>query len=1219
MSMNDTFLRKAKISFRYLDQPRGIIGLGRKRASIPGSMLSPPIPSTSMHGSRPLRSSPLAGPGFSTLPSIISESSEDSHDEAFGESSNGHARSPSSSVASHALSATGSGYDTGYGSGNGSILAEGEASTSSFSLSVSGNGTASSQGHGNGQSYRPPPARLSKSAGAIPTLGFFRRTSTSGTLGNEASISAQPVPPPRARTRSHEHSRSASLPARSLVPPQESGIPQTYSPASSRPTSPASSSTHRSTKSSHQEGQNGKQSPSTARDPAENWLSSSPFGPAMTPRFSRLAMASPAVVMPLSAKEYRKQKAGGADGKGKEKGRPISTNHVSFADSTGRRASMPLLPRPSVLPPPEILRSETPTPSVSLPSADPSFPQPDPQRTSRSRSPPPPVPVRSEPKTRPPSPPSSNQHPSSPKHARTCLTTRRTPSPPLGAHTLSPKSSANTFFSFASSSSEDEVAFPANGMNSGTSGPAASLADSGEADAIPPARPRPRPRRRRSFPDRRSGGARLSLVDAMNRLSQEGSFNRLSVVSQTSAMNRLSVLSQASGNTLFYDFAEAELENEAGENQRASVLRTQSLEDLSSTLARTGIEVVERDADEDGKRGVRVVRISDNVEVSGPIPAPRRRKLTKSRPPPPPVRESVAPPTRGSTLLPWISRGLGEGKGTHGGRASGEVASPAKEHAGNSPSKPTGPTFANGGPSSLAPISEGHASLMDTAEVVPSSPKDIVSELPAPEADSTPPSAPPKRGRRFSFQFIPAPSFHRMKRDKSKTVPDPSTSLSKLGSEEGKKGKTKGKKGVESGFGTDSTGTGTLTPGSQSTLVPASTPSAVSASSLHTPSMPSIPSLRESASAVPTPKPMILGQGAPNDLAFSHSFSTIGGDSTPSLTTSGSTTASSSLPSFVRLPTDAFVRKPSQLKECFTDTSEDDVDGATGTHICPGHYRDRIELLADAVGSGILNPRPPSRPVSSSSTATTATYTSYVSFSTVPPASTPSSSSTPSVSEQESQSVLRHPFDEMHPCAMCGHPMPVAKATGGEQDSLHPMFTVPLVTITASSASQVNLPLTTVSPARSSASQPTAKTPGRGTSSAVFIPAPAPNQRPSTKNSNRHSTSPLSNKVSSTPAKSAAHPVAVVTPANAFHSPSPSPSPRLRRPRPQTAPAGTGDAALKFAEAMRVRELVAGSAGAGTDTKLDQGVVELKAERVVKSGAGESKLKAVLRGWLGRA
>ncbi|KIK96175.1 hypothetical protein PAXRUDRAFT_25184 [Paxillus rubicundulus Ve08.2h10] len=1148
----------------------------RVRTSIPGPTWSLPVPGAVVHSSRPWRSSPLAGPAFSSLPSIISECSEDSHDELGGQSSQAleHAQSPSeSSVVSHAPSLSGSGYT----SGNASTLVQGDASTSSISLSASPTGTASSQGHSTIPTYRPQPARLSRSTGAVPTLGFFARSpsyTSELSPGNRTSISAQPALPPQARTNSYRHSRTTSLPSRSTSEqPYHSPIPLTYAPASSLPTSLPSSSTQAETHHS-------KQAPSTSRDPTSNWMSSSPFGPAATPKFSRLAMASPQVVMPLSAKEYRKRKARESYGNGKDDKLSAPQIRVSFADNVTKRSSMPLPQSLSDSPPVKPPRS-TPAEVAPFSSAPPPLPessQPQPARLPRPRPHSATPAVVPHPRNDPPSPPSVQSRLSSQTRSHLPIP-RRSPSPP-NPQLLSPKSSTNTFFSFAASSSEDEVAFPSKVVKHAAPNPAS--ASSPNVDADPTAA---RPRRRKSYPDRRSGDVRLSLVDAMNRLSQEGPHNRLSVVSQTSSLNRLSVVSQASGNTLFYDFVQSQREESDGAQgggQRAGeqpALRTQSLEDLASTLTRTGIEAVEREFE-----NMHTVR----VEVSPPPLGPRRRKLTKTRPAPARDVKQRAQERR-TSFLPWVSRGQGDGKRGAEGKASGEEgrASATMECAGKGVGPmgviPPSPPPDAGDPSHIEEVKE-------TAHDI-STLKGTAHGISMFKQHDDAPSIPPRKARRYTFQFIPAPSFHRAKRDKANSVPDTS-----------KKGRKKGMKGIESGFGTDSTST--VTQGSQSTLVP----STLSSSSLDVSGSRSF--RRFSAG-----------------IAFARSLGMGGGNSTPSLTTDGSTTTTSSsvpgtLHSFVRDPTAPFIARPSALKGSFADTSEDNSGGVVGrTHFCVRHHpRDRrplsVMMETATEGEGVdsvdervhgvdserlhLPLRVMSRPGTSSSTATTATATSYASFSTAPAStrssSPPSPSSSPSIAEEPlpNEKTVQGPIEtvqvgpiETHPCALCGYPMPVPVelAKTPEENApgkdIHPMFATPLVTISTSSALDA-------APVRATGLRVGSEGAGPHTTETVRTGAKQSwDTAPATPRHRQANTQNNERKQEST-----------------WAAPT-----RLKRPRPQTAPPGTGDAALKFAEAIRARDVAAG-------IKAER---ELVGERAAKSGGGESKLKAVLRGWLGRA
>jgi hypothetical protein len=929
---------------------------------------------------RPWRSSPLA---FSTLPPIISESSEESHENEHGRSGSTRElpRTRSPSIVSQ-TSASASGY--GSRNASGSALVEGEASTSSVSLGAStGAHGASSQGHGSSQTHSK---RLSKSWGRRTALSWEDLPAPR----NASDVSI--TPPPRARTVSHGHSRPASFPVHPMA--LSPSIPQTYSRTSPRPTSPPSDTN------------TSKQPPSQSRDPLSNWMSSSPFGPAEAPKFSRLAMASPTVVMPLSAKAYRKQKARESLGKDKEKEPPASSHRVSFIDN-----ALSAFQSPNGVPLVKV--SAPPLENVHQPPSESGNHIPDRRSQPQSQ-------VGHPPPTPPPQAPTSPRPPS-PTQKRRLRPNTPPRSSPLATHPpISPKSSSGTFYSVASSSSDD--------------------------DTVPPARPRPR-HRRKSYPGRLSNGARLSLIEAMNRLTQESAaLHRLSSLSQTDGVNRLSVASQASGHTLFYDVAELEEEqgqvaggngNVLGGGQRDSIAHTQSLEDLSSTLARTGIEVVHPagdgglgaplDDERKGKRNVRMVRISDIVEVSPP-PVSRRRKLTKSRParglspvpgpgPAPAVKEVKAqsqPQTqeRRTSLLPWKTKGSGDSKGASSVPTAGETgaSTPTKDLV--QPNVITVPTSL---PQSLPPIAngsahvEGHSQLQSDGSPAKKTPSDTppsrFSTTPSPEPESIP-STPPRKSRRSTFSFLPSPTFHRSKRDKSNTAPP----VVDLGLDQNVKGKPKG---IESGTDSTSTSIRTITQGSQSTLTPTS--SAV----YDLTTLASSGGLSGSGRITGSPVPMLrrvnaqemATAGVPSQSEWEGK-----GDSTPSLITNGSTASFSSVPgtpSSVRLGGDGepFVPRPSGLKESFTDTSEEDSEGAPvgGRTSRMGMRRRQEQSPLARAGDGwgemseederYLRPSPSarfgSRPGTSSSTVTTATETSgsYMSFSTVP-ASTTSSSST---------------------------------------------------------------------------------------------------------------------------------------------------------------------------------------------------------------------------------
>ncbi|KAF8452364.1 hypothetical protein L210DRAFT_1056175 [Boletus edulis BED1] len=1208
-----------------------------------------PPPSSGLTHTRPWRSSPLAGLAFSTLPPVIPESSEESYEnEHLGldrvrELS--HTRSPSSSsIASQTGSLAASGYGSRNASGSASALAlaDGEASTSTISLLASTNahGTSSSQGHPSSHTHSNRPARLSKSWG--------RRTSLAqDDFAPPKQVSDVSItPPPRARTVSHNQSRSQSFHVHPITPSPT--IPQAYSRTSPRPrTAPEPES-------------NTEQALSKSRDPASgNWMSSSPFGPAETPKFSRLAMASPTVVMPLSAKQYRKQKARESFGRGKEKEVPTTSNHVSFVENA--------LPASQSVPIVKIL----PPPSEDVDLAPSSFSDHSPDRRSQPQHQVDHLHCKPLPQT------SMSPRPSSPKQKRPRSRPNTPPrSSPLAAHPpISPKSSAGTFFSLASTSDDN---FPPQGADA----PSSMLSptdDPNATNAVPPARPRPRPRRRKSYPDRLSNGARLSLLEAMNRLSGH---------SQTDVANRLSVASHASGHTLFYDVVESEGEqgqvtggkgngHADGGGQRPSIPHTKSLEDLSSTLDRTGIETVRPDdgvpdAPSDdgrkGKRNVRMVRISDTVEVSPP-PVPRQRKLTKSRPalargsapvlgpaPAPGTVKEVRPQTevqartqeRRASLLPWKSKGSVVGAGS--GAISGERAAstPTKDLV--HPSDPAAPTPV---PRSLSPIANGsaHVGLKLNPKTSSNPPASGPAATSSPDLQSVP-SATPRKSRRYTFSFFSSSTFHLPKREKSNIAP-PTVDLSL---DQKTKGEKSNAKGIESGTDSTSTSIRTITEGSQSTLVP---PSPVLRDLTTLGGLPG--SERGTKSSVPMLRRLNAQEKETAGIPLRSEWDGRG-DSTPSLITNGSTSTSSSAlrtPSFVRGigGGEPFVPRPSGLKESFIDTSEDDLEVVPGrgrtSRMCMHRMHEQSPLARAGAGLGdiseeedrYLRPsagtRPGSRPGTSNSTLTTATETSesYVSFSTVPASTTSCSSSSCSespslvVSDKRDRvlSVSQGEDGDVHDhaCALCGHrsTSPTRSSPTREPDveEMHPMFTVPLVTISASTfgphpRSSTNTPSSAAQDGRNTGVGSAGYVVGRKSERHVSVHVPAKAAVsvtvPHNQNQNRMHVNANGGPVTMSPSPStnprtlemATNDKLIIT-MTRMTSPAPMPaSPKVRkRRRPQTAPAGTGDAALKFiedAKAMRARE--------GSVDAHFHGDSSTKRKAVNR----ESRFKAVVKGLL---
>lgn len=796
------------------------------------------------------------------------------------------------------------------------------------------------------------------------------------------------------------------------------------------------------------------------------------------------------------------------------------------------------------------------------------------------------------------------------------------------------------------------------------------------ASAVPPARPRPRPRRRKSYPDRLSNGVRLSLLEAMNRLSQEStSLDRHSAQSRTDGTNRLSMASQTSGHTLFYDVeADGEgrvVSGDQDSQQHTSVLATQSLEALSSTLTRTGIEVVHPvgrgdlgappDDERRGKRNVRMVRISDTIQVSPP-PGPRRRKLTKSRPAPargstpgpaprtglPTAKETTVQTQkheRRGSFLPWISKGSSsDSKGGAAGSRSGAASESAGERRGEDgpPSTPTkGLVHPNETtiptPALHSPVPIANGSISSPTEVKSNSPtKKPISDSPTPT-----PSTTPRKARRYTFSLLPSHAFHRSKHEKSNTA----------GADLGpyQHANTKGKpkessiKAVESGTDSTSTSIRTITQGSQSTLTPTS------------PGLYDLTTLTSSgqstgSSGVPMLR-RLNAQEIATGVVSAQSEWDSARDSTPSLTASGSTATSSSGPRTIPVPSivrllggELFVPQPSGLKESHTDMfEEDDLEGVHSAEerertpkVCVHRRQDlragaggamtfeedeRTHLQARSNSGLSLSPSP--RPGTPSSTLTTATETSgsYVSFSTLP-ASTTSSSTSPSLTMGDKRDyVVSVPLGgggkggdgDVCTCALCGQLVPASMSPTCEPDQaeMHPMFTVPLVTVPASAYPRARDASTAMGMGTGSDARYVSRRKGEGHIS-VPVPAgvgvvPAMNGQ-----GHHHNLNHVHVHVNGS--------VPVPAAARMAMAPSPPPlasPPKVRkRRRPQTAPPGMGAAESKFIEGTRLMHVREGTGdghvgiGVGGDrtTKYRAGNGS--------GGSGESKFKTVLKGLL---
>lgn len=605
---------------------------------------------TSVHASRPLRSSPLAGLAFSSSPSIASlESSPSQCPSALSIDFGPYSRSQPSSIFSHtgSTSATTSSHAhrapgplAGPSKSAGAIPTFGldarpySRSPPSSVISHTGSLSASSSSFSS-HAHRTPTTGLAKSTSAIPTLGLFRR-----------QVKDEPATPLPTQAP-FGHSRSTSFPSQTVpLPPH---VPQAYSPSAARPTS---------------------QKPSVSRNPNDNWMSSSPFGPASTPRFSRQSMSSQPVVMPLSAREYRRRKC-------------TSTMTNTVYSATSGSPVTESVDEEGVNSPPHIIVSDSEASGPS-PSNHPSG-----NRSSRRAS----------------LPSSRVSHASLPPGSR--------------EPTLSEKSSISSFFSL---SSENEA------ENTGVT-----------------------PRRRMSYPNATRRHSRISLVDAVNRLSQ---------------------MSGASGDTAFFDMDDGlsprqrqiSVTEDDGVLRRASSRRRKlkkfnppSREPLKADAA------AEPTAPQERTRVVRILeaskvssvpmldsRFSDSSHdreelVSGGTSTERaasepkmdpkapgtssaeaqvkpRRKLTKSR-----TQSVQVPPARlAAPSLPWIPR-------------------------------PPSPFFRGSTKQNTSNVSTSDVTLQEN---VPQT-----EEIGDNEKENS------HRSRRLTFQFIPSPSFHRRPKSASAVAP----------------------------------------------------------------------------------------------------------------------------------------------------------------------------------------------------------------------------------------------------------------------------------------------------------------------------------------------------------------------------------------------------------------------------------------------------------------
>jgi len=237
------------------------------------------------------------------------------------------------------------------------------------------------------------------------------------------------------------------------------------------------------------------------------------------------------------------------------------------------------------------------------------------------------------------------------------------------------------------------------------------------------------------------------------------------------------------------------------------------------------------------------------------------------------------------------------------------------------------------------------------------------------------------------------------------------------------------------------------------------------------------------------------------------------------------------------------------------------------------------------------------RPGTSTSSLTSATEQSesYVSFSTADPASTASISSC-----SRSPSLLMGDTrdDEIYACALCGHLVPRGvqfSLPSSSTPEMHPMFTVPLLTVPASTVSLVETQPRFVGRLRHGSGR---KSKGHLSLPSAGFPLSRQGRTHVDAHVNVNGYLSESGTVMSTKTRTADNTMAT--------APSASPAKMRKRHRPQTAPAGTGEVALNFMEgvtALRARE-------GSVDVHRSE-----RQERSSKSRArgGESKFKTLLK------
>ncbi|KAL4076716.1 hypothetical protein V8B97DRAFT_1867006 [Scleroderma yunnanense] len=575
---------------------------------------------TSPSSSRPIRSSPLSGPVLSRVPSAASRPSRDGDDNSDAidrirsaasstvsfsppapessssssslpiprrpKSSDGDRtkdkshtasalnffRRPPSTVGHSSVGHSTASHSTSSATTHSSILTHATTSTSTQLTQYSNSSSCVDD-----SLPLPPPAHIHSRATSLPSLPGSRPVSFAGTSSSLATGVSSGVKRPISVTRSHSSTpASPSTLRKSTLNPASIAHKRSRTSTNADNWNPLWASTLSDVPTSPPVTKVLPSAVPSKASPATTSIAKSPFGPAEIPRFSRATLRESGVVMPISAKEYRRRQSivspsdsvavlgtdtpTGRIDKAKGKERDLqwtARQRVSFVDGVGGGVPRPFLSQQQPLVPPVEVRVHPPSPTS---------PTHLPETTS----------------------PSPSQTPDIPDVTITLEPEQN--SPPQELHTLSPKSSTTSFTSCTSSAFTPSSASPTRATFVPPLPPTVcsvfpSTDTSGDEKCqpqVPAARPRPR-KRHQSSPQNET--RRLSFVDAMMRLSV-GSLGSFVTASSGASGNSNT---DTSGDEKIKHDSSVKIagENGVGKDERDVLPRARSLDGLATSSRRS--------------------------------------------------------------------------------------------------------------------------------------------------------------------------------------------------------------------------------------------------------------------------------------------------------------------------------------------------------------------------------------------------------------------------------------------------------------------------------------------------------------------------------------------------------------------------------------------------------------------------------------------------------